>query len=133
MVSGSPLPSMRSEPPLFIHNRGFATVNDGPVFSSQLARHLNTLIESGLPHGAGIAQPGVVTGASLERPTGRTSEAPTIGSGKPFRVRREGAVSCSVYRTCNAPIAFVQESADLADGDRTLTQGSIQWSSPAEG
>jgi hypothetical protein len=33
---------------LFIHNRGFAVVNDGPAFATQLARYLNQLAEPGL-------------------------------------------------------------------------------------
>jgi hypothetical protein len=35
---------------LFSHNRGFATVNDGPAFASQLARYLNSRSQD--PHPA---------------------------------------------------------------------------------
>jgi hypothetical protein len=68
---------------LFAHNRGFAIVNDGPAFASQLARYLNGLSESGLPRGGGPARPGAAAGASVERPTGRTTEAPAAASGSP--------------------------------------------------
>jgi hypothetical protein len=30
---------------LFAHNRGFVTVNDGPAFTSQLARYLTGVVE----------------------------------------------------------------------------------------
>jgi hypothetical protein len=68
---------------LFSHNRGFACVNDGPVFASQLARYLSSLVEAGLPHDAGIARPGAAAGTSVQRPTGRSTEAPAAGSGSP--------------------------------------------------
>lgn len=69
---------------LFAHGRGFACVNDGPGFASQLARYLHHHPpESGLPRGAGNARPGAAVGASVERPTGRTTEAPTAASGSP--------------------------------------------------
>jgi hypothetical protein len=36
---------------LFTHNRGFAVVNDGPAFASQLARYLNQLADPGPSNG----------------------------------------------------------------------------------
>jgi hypothetical protein len=70
---------------LFVHNRGFATVNDGPAFASQLARYLSGHLSPGpgLPRGAGSARPGAAAGASVERPTGRMTEAPAAVSGSP--------------------------------------------------
>ncbi len=69
---------------LFARGRGFACVNDGPAFASQLARQLLLDVpESGLPRGADNVRPGAGAGASVERPTGRTTEAPATASGSP--------------------------------------------------
>ncbi|WP_300008181.1 hypothetical protein [Pseudonocardia sp.] len=77
---------------LFAHNRGFACVNDGPAYASQLARYLVDLTTSSslhhvpelaLPRGAGNARSGAGAGASVERPTGRTTDAPAPAPDSP--------------------------------------------------
>lgn len=76
---------------LFVQRRGFLCMNDGAAFASQLAWHLADLDSPDSPL-RGRQRPigsGGGGGASVERPAGRTSEAPA-----PLliahRVRREG-------------------------------------------
>lgn len=66
---------------LFGHDRGFVCVNGGADFASQLARYLSDLDSSAFPRGAGSARSGA--GASVERSTGRTTEAPLASDGPP--------------------------------------------------
>jgi hypothetical protein len=69
---------------LFADGRGFAVVNHGPALASQLARQLlPDEPDSGLPRGADNVRPGAGAGASVERPTGRTTEAPAPAPGSP--------------------------------------------------
>jgi hypothetical protein len=65
---------------LFVHNRGFAIVNDGPAFAAQLARYLNSLETVGLAGGGDTARLAPVGGASARVAAGGTTGAPPAAS-----------------------------------------------------
>jgi hypothetical protein len=68
---------------LFVHNRGFAVVNDGPAFAAQLARYLNSLEGAGLPCGAATVVAGRMDDASIRATATGTTGTLAASSRRP--------------------------------------------------